>query len=49
MGIRTDLALEKAQFLTKSSTQPLEGIQQKEYTKADLKITQITVESYNFV
>ncbi len=45
MGIRTDLALEKAQFLTKSSTQPLEGIQQKEYTKADLKITQITVES----
>ncbi len=43
MGIRTDLTLEAAQQLTK--TAPLEGIVKKEYQKADLKITEITVET----
>lgn len=43
MGIRTDLALEAAQQLTK--TAPLEGILKNEYQKADLNITEIIVET----
>lgn len=43
MGIRTDLALEAAQQLTK--TTPLEGVVKNEYQKADLNITEITVET----
>lgn len=43
MGIRTDLALEAAQQLTK--TAPLEGVLKNEYKKADLNITEIIVEN----
>lgn len=43
MGIRTDLTLEAAQQLTK--TTPLEGITKNEYQKANLNITEITVET----
>lgn len=43
MGIRTDLALEAAQQLSK--TTPLEGIVKNEYQKADLKISEITVQT----
>lgn len=43
MGIRTDLALEAAQQLTK--TAPLEGVIKNEYQKADLNITEIIVEN----
>lgn len=43
MGIRTDLALEAAQLLTKTS--PIEGITKNEYQKADLNITEISVET----
>lgn len=43
MGIRTDLTLEAAQQLTK--TTPVEGILKNEYHKADLNITEIIVET----
>lgn len=43
MGIRTDLALEAAQQLTK--TAPLEGVLKNEYKKSDLNITEIIVEN----
>lgn len=43
MGIRTDLALEAAQQLTK--TAPIEGISKNEYRKADLNIVEINVET----
>lgn len=43
MGIRTDLALEAAQQLTK--TMPIEGVTKNEHQKADLKITEIIVET----
>lgn len=43
MGIRTDLALEATQQLTK--TTPVEGITKNEYQKANLNITEIIVET----
>ncbi len=43
MGIRTDLALEAAQQLTKTAS--LDGVLKNEYQKADLKITEIVVET----
>ena len=43
MSIRTDLALEATQQLTK--TTPVEGITKNEYQKANLKITEIIVET----
>lgn len=43
MGIRTDLALEATQQLTK--TTPVEGITKTEYQKANLNITEIIVET----
>lgn len=43
MGIRTDLTLEAAQQLTK--TTPLEGVIKNECHKADLNITEIIVET----
>lgn len=45
MGLRTDLALESAEAIKSSVSQPYPGITQKEFEKADCVITHIIVES----